>query len=127
MLTEAEKNIIVDFLKQKVNPDLIYIFGSYAKNRERKDSDIDIAFLSEEMIDKYQLFLSAQKLADKLNKEVDLIDINQASTVFKTQIIQGNLIYNGDNYKKMNFELKVLADYANLNQERKVILDRVWG
>ena len=127
MLTDTEKNVIVDYLTQKVNPDLIYVFGSYSKNRERKNSDIDIAYLSEKKIDEYQLFLLAQELADKLNQEVDLIDIKRASTVFKTQIIQGNLIYNRDNYKKMEFELKVLRDYANLNQERKVILDRIWG
>mgnify|MGYP006277221781 FL=1 len=127
MLTDTEKNVIVDYLTQKVNPDLIYVFGSYSKNRERKNSDIDIAYLSEKKIDEYKLFLLAQELADKLNQEVDLIDIKRVSTVFKTQIIQGNLIYNRDNYKKMEFELKVLRDYANFNQERKVILDRVWG
>ena len=127
MLTDTEKNVIVDYLTQKVNPDLIYVFGSYSKNRERKNSDIDIAYLKKKKIDEYKLFLLAQELADKLNQEVDLIDIKRVSTVFKTQIIQGNLIYNRDNYKKMEFELKVLRDYANLNQERKVILDRVWG
>lgn len=127
MISEKEKNIIIDFLKQKVNPELIYIFGSYANNNERQNSDIDIALLSDNKIDRYQLFLLAEKLADKLKKEVDLIDIKQASTVFKTQIIQGKLIYNDNNYKKMNFELKTLKEYARLNEEREEILERVWG
>lgn len=127
MISEKEKNIIINFSKQKVNPELIYIFGSYANNNERQNSDIDIALLSDNKIDRYQLFLLAEKLADKLKKEVDLIDIKQASTVFKTQIIQGKLIYNDNNYKKMNFELKTLKEYARLNEEREEILERVWG
>ena len=127
MISKMEKNKIIEFLKEKLSPDLIYVFGSYAKNKERKNSDIDLAFLSEKEIDEYQLFLLAQKLADKVGKEVDLIDIKKASTVFKTQVIQGELIYNNDNYKKLSFELKTLREYAKLNEERKEILDRIWG
>ncbi|QTL97423.1 nucleotidyltransferase domain-containing protein [Iocasia frigidifontis] len=127
MISKAEKIIIIDFLEQKLSPELIYVFGSYSKNNERKDSDIDIAFLSENEVDEYQIFLFAQKLADKFKKEVDLIDIKQASTVFKIQIIQGKLIYNANNYKKMEFELKTLREYANLNEKRKEVLEGVWG
>ncbi|MGM0410836.1 MAG: type VII toxin-antitoxin system MntA family adenylyltransferase antitoxin [Bacillota bacterium] len=127
MLSNEEKNIIIDFLTEKLTPELIYIFGSYAKNSERDNSDIDIAILSEREIDEYKLFLLAQKLADKLKKEVDLVDIKKASTVFKAQIIQGKLIFNKDNYKKMNFELKTFREYAKLNEERKEILAKRWG
>lgn len=127
MLSNEEKNIIIDFLTEKLTPELIYIFGSYAKNSERDNSDIDIAILSEREIDEYKLFLLAQKLADKLKKEVDLVDIKKASTVFKVQIIQGKLIFNKDNYKKMNFELKTFREYAKLNEERKEILAKRWG
>lgn len=127
MLSNKEKNIIIDFLKEKLSPELIYIFGSYAKNSERDNSDIDIAILPEKEIDEYKLFLLAQKLAEKLKKEVDLVDIKKASTVFKAQIIQGKLIFNKDNYKKMNFELKTFREYAKLNEERKEILAKRWG
>ena len=127
MLSNEEKNIIIDFLTEKLTPELIYIFGSYAKNSERDNSDIDIAILSEREIEEYKLFLLAQKLADKLKKEVDLVDIKKASTVFKAQIIQGKLIFNKDNYKKMNFELKTFREYVKLNEERKEILAKRWG
>ena len=127
MLSNKEKNIIIDFLKEKLSPELIYIFGSYAKNSERDNSDIDIAILPEKEIDEYKLFLLAQKLAEKLKKEVDLVDIKKASTVFKAQIIQGKLIFNKDNYKKMNFELKTFREYAKLNEEKKEILAKRWG
>lgn len=124
MISKREENIIIEFLKQRVNPYLIYIFGSYSNNNERKDSDVDIAFFSDNKIEEYQLFLLAQKLADILKKEVDLIDIKQASTVFRTQIMQGKLIYNNDDDKKMYFELKTLREYAKFNEERKEILEK---
>ncbi|HKL76432.1 MAG TPA: nucleotidyltransferase domain-containing protein [Halanaerobiales bacterium] len=127
MLSSEKKTIIIDFLKEKVSPELIYIFGSYAKNSERNNSDIDIAFLSEKKVDEYNLFLLAQKLAEKLRKEVDLVDIKKVSTVFKVQIIQGELIFNIDNYKKDNFELTTFREYAKLNEERKEILAKRWG
>ncbi|MFW5787452.1 MAG: type VII toxin-antitoxin system MntA family adenylyltransferase antitoxin [Halanaerobiales bacterium] len=127
MLSGEKKTIIIDFLKEKLSPELIYIFGSYANNNERKNSDIDIAFLTKKEIDEYKLFLLAQKLAEKLQKKVDLIDIKKASTVFKVQIIQGELIFNSDNYKKMSFELKTFREYTKLNEERKEILANRWG
>ncbi|MDT9757069.1 nucleotidyltransferase domain-containing protein [Heyndrickxia coagulans] len=35
---------IIAFLKEKINPDFIILFGSYAKGYARPDSDVDIAF-----------------------------------------------------------------------------------
>ncbi|KXS45503.1 MAG: putative nucleotidyltransferase [Candidatus Frackibacter sp. T328-2] len=117
--------LIKSFLIDELSPTLIYLFGSFAKGVGRPDSDIDIAFLSQKNLDEYKVFLIAQKLADQLNREVDLVDINKASTVLKAQIIQGKLIYNADNLKKMNFELETMKKYAKLNEERQVIIDNL--
>ncbi|MEH7377371.1 type VII toxin-antitoxin system MntA family adenylyltransferase antitoxin [Neobacillus drentensis] len=75
-----------------------------------KDSDIDIAFLSDDKkLDKYEIFLIAQEIATKLNRDVDLIDLSEASTVFQAQVIYtGRVIYCTDNNKKAKFELKTL-------------------
>ncbi|AJO21272.1 nucleotidyltransferase domain-containing protein [Weizmannia coagulans] len=62
------------------------MFGSYAKGYARPDSNVDIAFYKEGgMMTPYECFLYAQELADRLNKDVDLIDLNDASTVFQAQ------------------------------------------
>jgi predicted nucleotidyltransferase len=37
-------NAIVQFLVKKINPYVIYLFGSQAQQQSRKDSDIDLAF-----------------------------------------------------------------------------------
>ena len=110
---------IKSFIIEELAAELIYLFGSYARGKERPDSDLDLAFLSSKEIDDYQLFLTAQKLASKLNTEVDLIDLKKASTVFKVQIIQGRLLYAKDKKQKQEFEMLTLKKYARLNEERK--------
>ena len=119
---ENIKNILSDALA----PSLIYIFGSISKDKVRKDSDIDIAILTDRQIDEYKLFILSQKLADVLKREVDLVDLKKASTVFKIQIIKtGKLIYNSDNLRKMYFQMRAMRDYALLNEERMEIINKI--
>ena len=117
---------INDFLTKKVNPYYITVFGSMAKGTARKDSDIDIAFLSDDKFEPYDLFIIAQELAAILDRDVDLIDLNEASTVFQAQIVgTGEMIYCNDEYRKAIFEMKTFKMYAKLNEEREVIFKRI--
>lgn len=116
---------IKSFILEELAAELIYLFGSYASGKERPDSDLDLAFLSSKEIDDYQRFLTAQKLASKLNTEVDLIDLKKASKVFKVQIIQGRLLYAKDKKQKQEFEMLTLKKYARLNEERKEIIEKI--
>ena len=92
-LSQNDKNIIVDFLVEKLKPKFIYLFGSFAKGEGRDDSDIDL-------------------------KKID--------TVFAAQIV-GNReeLYSIDEYLKANYNMKTFREYAKLNEERQIILDRI--
>ncbi|MCM3597966.1 nucleotidyltransferase domain-containing protein [Metabacillus idriensis] len=117
---------IVNLLREKVSPDLIYIFGSTVKGTSHKNSDLDIAFLPRSELDEYEIFILAQKLAEQLNIEVDLVNLKKASTVFQGQIITtGSIIYCSDEQLRMNYEMHALKKYAKLGEERKVIIDKV--
>jgi predicted nucleotidyltransferase len=117
---------IKQFLIKELDPFLIYLFGSAVKGRMRKDSDIDIAYLSDKSIDQYQQFMLAQDLAAILDKDVDLVDLNKVSTVFQAQIIYtGQIIYCCDQERRMKFEMKTFKMYAKLNEERKIIIDGI--
>jgi predicted nucleotidyltransferase len=114
---------IVEFLKEEINPYLIIVFGSYAKGVSRKDSDIDIAYANDKSLSSYENFMIAQKLAGILGIEIDLIELHRASTVMKAQIVSsGKIVYCTDEIRRMNFYVKVLKEYALLNEERAVIL-----
>ncbi len=117
---------IRNFLKDFVSPNTVYLFGSYATGSVRNDSDLDLAYLSEKKLSDYERFSIAQQLASRLNIDVDLIDLEKASTVFQAQIIStGKVIYCIKDLKRQLFEMKTLKMYARLNEEREVILQRI--
>lgn len=126
MLKNQEIDQIKHVLIKQISPYYIILFGSFAKGKMRPDSDVDIGFLCDQLTEPYSLFLVAQELADLLNREVDLIDLQTASTVMQAQIITtGVPIYCTNEQKRMEFEMKVLKMYAKLNEERDPIL-RKW-
>jgi predicted nucleotidyltransferase len=83
-LKEELYKTISNFLDQNI-PELqgIYIFGSYAANQETPESDIDIAFLTEVKISPVEKWEIQQKLASVLDKDVDLVDLKDASVAFE--------------------------------------------
>jgi uncharacterized protein len=118
---------IKDFLIPKLNPSFIIVFGSYAKGFTHKDSDIDVAFYSQDSsLTTYEIFLLAQELADILKIDVDLVNLGTASTVFKAQIYTtGTVIYSKDDSLLRNQQMTALSMYAKLNEERKNILKNI--
>ncbi|MCB2358616.1 type VII toxin-antitoxin system MntA family adenylyltransferase antitoxin [Clostridium estertheticum] len=125
-LKDTDIDIIKEFLIKKIKPFLIYIFGSYAKGTSRSDSDIDIAFLSDEDFSEYEIFMNAQELAGLLNREIDLVDLKKSSTVFKAQVVgTGKTIFCNNDTRRMYFEMYSFKEYALLNEERAVILENI--
>ncbi|MCR6545090.1 type VII toxin-antitoxin system MntA family adenylyltransferase antitoxin [Dehalobacterium formicoaceticum] len=125
-MQDRDIELIKQYLIKKISPDVIYIFGSAVKGVVHRDSDIDIAFLSNKNIDSYDVFIIGQELADILNKRVDLVDLGKSSTVFQSQVVgKGKIVYCKDELRRMNYELLVLKKYARLNEERKDIIDKI--
>ena len=74
----------------------------------------------------YNNFILAQTLAAQLKRDVDLIDLKQATTVLQMQIIaNGYIILSKDEKKRAFFEMVVYKNYAKLNEERAPVLDRI--
>lgn len=120
-VVKYKEEIII--LLQEIKIKFAYIFGSSVKGNFRKESDIDIAVYIEEDIDDYTVFMKAQEIAVKLNRDIDLVNLKKVSTVFAAHIIStGELIICGDINKKMEFEMNTLSQYAKLNEERAEIL-----
>lgn len=125
-LSHDSKKIVVRFLLEKLNPDLVYLFGSLGRGIGREESDLDLAFYDGKEHEPYTMFLLANQLAQLLRREVDLVDLGAASTVFRAQVITtGELLYYRDRTFKEYYEMRVLKEYAKLNEERQVILDAI--
>lgn len=116
---------IIDFLKKQI-PELlgIYIFGSYADNTVTGESDIDIAFLTFQKISAVEKWEIQEKLASLLDNDVDLIDLKDATTVLRAEVVEkGKLIYTSNQYQVDYFEMITYSMYADLNETRKDILN----
>lgn len=117
---------VKEFLIQELKPHTLILFGSSVKGYFRDDSDIDVAFISTVDVKSYDLYLIAQALVMEIGREVDLVDLRQASTVFKAQIIGlGQVIYSYDPKKLAEFQIQALKEYALLNEERAEILKTI--
>ncbi len=102
---------------------LIYLFGSYAAESNTQKSDIDIAVLMPTKLGSIERWKIQNDLADELSREVDLVDLLNASTVMQNQVIhQGICIYDELNHAA-KFEMQVMSMYQHLNEERSDILE----
>ncbi len=93
---------------------------------ERTDSDIDVAILERAPFDSATLWDLSQRLAIKLGREVDLVDLAASSTVLQAQIItNGERLFCSDPLYSDSYEDYILSAYAHLNEERRGILSDV--
>ena len=102
----------------------IYLFGSYGTSYMRQDSDIDLAFLQDGKADPVRVWNIAQEIARVIGRDVDLVDLNSASTVFRFQIIsEGSRVVTIDNAACDAFELMALSRYYHFNEARKELIE----
>lgn len=124
--TSSLSKHVIELLRKELDPYAIILFGSFAHGLPRKDSDIDIAFLSEEQVSEKRLFVTAQCIAERIGRDVDLIDLNGASTVLQAQVIgKGTVIYLGNELKFAQFGVRALKEYAFLNEERAIVFESI--
>ncbi|MDP2662313.1 MAG: nucleotidyltransferase domain-containing protein [Dehalococcoidia bacterium] len=121
------EGIIATVLATYPDTQAVYLFGSYGSENEWPESDVDIALLlpPEEAKRAGQLTMSDLRFAleSLLQKDVDLVNLRQASTVFQKEIVfSERRIFCADQYAADEFEMLVLSFYQKLNEERAEVL-----
>lgn len=102
----------------------VYLFGSRARGENRPGSDVDLAFLGPESLDPVQVFDAAGDLAQRLGFDVDLVDLHEASTVMRAQVVGGGTrIHEGDRQAVSEFEMYAFSDHARLQEERRAVVE----
>ena len=121
-MLETIKKIILD----KLECEAIVLFGSYARGTQNKESDIDIAIKPKKELRRKEQFYLAQELADTINIEVDLVNLDEIGDGFRYEIlINGKTIYCEDEFKFELYKLDMYREYLELNESRKMIIDRM--
>ena len=87
MLTETQRNIIIETLKP-YNPTRIGIFGSVARGKATDESDIDILYQFDNKVGLFTLMDIIEKLESKLKKKVDLVSEKYVNPLLKPEILK---------------------------------------
>ncbi|WP_037030078.1 type VII toxin-antitoxin system MntA family adenylyltransferase antitoxin [Psychrilyobacter atlanticus] len=118
-MTIQEK--IVDYFLEK-KPKLIYLFGSYAKNINREESDIDIAVLLGTSMESKEKYKYKIELVDLLGKEVDLIDLTDANIILKHQIVTtGKNLFCRTKLERDEFKYAVISCYYQYKEDIDIV------
>lgn len=117
---------IKEILLNEIECESIILFGSYARGTQNSESDIDIAIKSNNKIDKKRLYETSKKLEDKLNKDIDLIDLNEIGDTFRYEIlVNGKTLYCKDELKFEFYKLDMYREFLELNESRQTIINNI--
>ncbi len=128
MCTMAMKYHLDPLIKKTILaklPDVqaIYRYGSGGSMYERKDSDIDIAILANQILSFQETTELAAILTGLTGRDIDLHDMRNLPVTLRVQIVlQGTRLYCAEPVVAESYESHTLSDYVRLNEERRLIL-----
>ena len=122
MVTEKK---VHDYFSRRLEVVAAYLFGSQAKGKTGKSSDVDIAIFLEKGYDSlgcFELRLQFMKDLEALfGKEVDVVILNQAKPLLQHQVLKyGRLLYEKDRRARIEFEVNSRKRYFDM----KPVLER---
>ncbi len=123
---ESLINKIKEYLLKNENVIAIILFGSYARKTENVNSDIDIAIKLNKEISKKELFQLKLNLEDLVNKDVDLLNLDQIADGIRYEIlINGETLYARNEFYFELYKLQMYREYLELNESRMQIIENL--
>lgn len=117
---------VKQYLISNFECEAILLFGSYARNSQNAESDVDLAIKVKKEIQPKELFEIKRKLEDIFEKDVDLIDLNNTQDGIRYEILMNGItIYVKDDLKFELYKLDMYREYLELNESRKTIIDNI--
>lgn len=104
----------------------IVLFGSYARNTQNDESDIDIAIKCKSEIASRTLIGQQQDLEEITKKQIDLVDLSKATDVFAYEILMnGVVLFCNNSYEFDLYKLDRYRDFLELNESRQAIIQAI--
>ena len=102
-----------------------YIFGSYAQNKIREDSDIDIAMYLKGNIETDTYLDMKMDLSESLKREVDLVILNDTTPLLRYEIYKNNiLLFTHDKTMGNKYKVKTLFEYNDMKRYLDLSYDK---
>lgn len=122
-LSQVALTRCTEYLKAEL-PSLqaVYLFGSQATGEAGEASDVDLAVLLPEPLDAECRWGLTGRLADILDRDIDLIDLRRASTILQQQVVtEGQRLWSRG-LDTEEFELTVQSEYWDLAIQRQALI-----
>ncbi|MDZ7852765.1 MAG: nucleotidyltransferase domain-containing protein [Halomonas sp.] len=103
----------------------VYLFGSQVTGDASPQSDVDLAVLLPSPLSAEQRWDLMATLANRLDRDVDLVDLRRATTVMQYQVISEGLRLWSQGSGADEFELAVLSEYWDLQIQRRGLIDDI--
>lgn len=125
------ENVDFDGITQKILETVdtlaIILYGSFSRNTQNAESDIDIAVISESA-DKIMLFELKKNIQELTFRDIDLVNLESIdiSESLRYEILMnGVLLYCKDNFKFDMYKIEKLKEFLDFNESRYDIIERV--
>lgn len=117
---------IKEIILNKIEVDAIVLFGSYARHRERPDSDIDVAIKPITNIKENILLELQNTIEDEIDTDLHLINLDMVEEDFRYDIlITGETLYARDEIEFWEYKFRAYSDYLELSEDRRIIVDKL--
>jgi len=126
---------LAELFKKEKYIKVVYLFGSAARGKMGKLSDVDIGIFLDESLNKEKRFNLQLKLINKLvgllkTDRIDLVIMNDVKIPLNYEIIKANCpIYIKDRMKKIELECGIMSKYLDRRYYDKrasdIFLDKV--
>ena len=98
----------------------VWIYGSFAQGRARRDSDLDIAILPDRPIDAWERLERAQDVAERVHREVDLVDLRTVSPVLRFEVVtRGRRVAARDPDAATSWTTSAIKMFQRLNEGQR--------
>lgn len=119
-------NEAIDYFKSFNIINTVYLHGSYAKETQHPNSDIDFAVLlkGSSYLNTEKILIISSKLEIIFNRKVDLGVLSSKNLIYAKEVIEhGKPVFCRNKFEKEMFEATMLSMYLNFQLERKEILN----
>jgi predicted nucleotidyltransferase len=125
-----DRNQLTEIVKETLGQDsrilAVYLHGSAAQGTMRPQSDVDLAVLLQPKtkMDSLARRETANQIAYRLGRDVDLGEISAANLVFAAEVLfKGQLLFSNDTDATASYTAALLGLYIQFNYDRREVLD----
>jgi uncharacterized protein len=98
------------------------LFGSILEERFNSQSDVDLAILFPRDLNLKQEIMLRQQLEEKLQRDIDVIDLRTADPIITWQVLQnGRLIFSTEIDEFHQFKARKISEYLDFKRSRAIV------